>query len=73
MDSRTDELLAVSGVSEYVMPNALISSALTMISENRSVNGVLQVRTHLHHPPNQPNTTQHNRYTNGILCTRRSC
>ena len=55
------------------MSNALISSALAMISENRSVNGVLQVRTHLHHPPNQPNTTQHNRYTNGILCTRRSC
>jgi hypothetical protein len=37
------ELLAVSGVSEYVMSNALISSALAMISENRDVNGVLQV------------------------------
>ena len=72
MDSRTDELLAVSGVSEYVMPNALISSALAMISENRSVNGMLQVN-HLHHPTNRPNTTQYNRCTNGILCTRRSC
>eukprot|EP01052_Picozoa_sp_SAG31_P029963 SAG31_NODE_3030_length_4767_cov_3.085904_3_plen_554_part_00 len=41
LDSRTKDLLAISGVSEYVMSNALIASALAMIAEDRNVNGVL--------------------------------
>jgi len=41
LDSRTKSLISVAQVSDYVMSNEIVASAMAMISEDRNVNRIL--------------------------------
>ena len=41
LDSRTRQLIQETGISDYVLSNELVSMALAMVSENKSVNTIL--------------------------------
>jgi len=42
LDPQTRSLIQLANISNYVMSNDLISSVLAQVSENRSMNGILQ-------------------------------
>ncbi|GLT77312.1 hypothetical protein SLA2020_489100 [Shorea laevis] len=42
LDSRTRNLVSVSGISDYVLSNELVSMALAMVAEDKQINRVLE-------------------------------